>query len=82
MKYAKTKPDKGGRIIIPGEFRKALDMRQGEYVVLQLQGEEIRLYTMREAIRRSQERLSEYIPDDRSLVDELIAERRSEAARE
>ena len=34
------------------------------------------------AIRRAQEILAKYVPEGRSLADELIAERRAEAARE
>ena len=42
----------------------------------------VRIYTVREAIRHTQELVRTYIPEDRSLVDELIAERRPEANRE
>ena len=34
------------------------------------------------ALRRAQEIVAKYVPEGRSLVDELIAERRAEAARE
>lgn len=35
-----------------------------------------------EAIKRIQKLVATYVPDDVSLVDELIAERRTEASRE
>lgn len=38
--------------------------------------------TRRAAIRRIQEELRQFIPEGVSLVDELIADRRAEAARE
>ena len=34
------------------------------------------------AIKRAQEIVARYVPEGRSLADELIAERRAEAARE
>jgi AbrB family looped-hinge helix DNA binding protein len=79
VKYAKVKPDAAGRILIPREFRKALGIKTGEYVVLQLEDGELRVYTMNEAVRRSAAQLDKYIPQGRSLVDELIAERRAAA---
>jgi AbrB family looped-hinge helix DNA binding protein len=84
MRFAKVKLDAAGRILIPAELRKALDMRVGEYMALDLEREhcEIRVYTMRENTRRIHERMRPYWREGVSMVDELIAERRAEAARE
>ena len=83
MRYAKVRLDAAGRILIPAEFRKALDMRVGEYMALDLDSEqnEIRVCTMREAGRRIQEAVRPYKREGVSVVDELIAERRAEAKR-
>ena len=43
---------------------------------------ELRVRPMREVIRRVQERMKRYIPSGVSLADELIADRRREAADE
>jgi hypothetical protein len=52
-------------------------------VVLETRGDELRVRPYRKAIREAQAIIRKYIPDpDRSLVDELIAERRKEAERE
>lgn len=74
----------GGRIAIPKEFRKALRMVQGERVVLVLDvgARELRVLTVREGVRRAQATALQHNPEGRSMVDELIAERRAEAARE
>jgi hypothetical protein len=40
------------------------------------------VYTIDAAIRRAQALVRQYVPAERSLVDELIADRRAEAARE
>ncbi len=82
MKTVRAKVAEGGRIVIPAEYRKTLGIEIGDNVVLQLEDGEVRLFTIDEAIRRAQEIVRQYVPEGRSLVDELIAERRAEAARE
>lgn len=74
---------KGGRIVIPGAFRKALGLSVGDDLVMEVKDGELHARSLQAAIRRAQKMVREYIPDDdRSLVDELIAERRAEAVRE
>ena len=73
----------GGRVVIPAEFRKALGVEIGDDMLIQLKGEELRLRSRQAAIKRVQAMVRKYLPDEsRSLADELIAERREEAARE
>ena len=73
----------GGRVVIPAEFRKALGVGIGDDMLIQLKGEELRLRSRQAAIKRVQAMVRKYLPDEsRSLADELIAERREEAARE
>ena len=58
-------------------------LKFGDDMVIELTGDELRLRSRRAAIKRVQAMVRQYIPDDkRSLADELIAERRAEAARE
>lgn len=84
MEYAKAKLDDAGRLLIPAKFRKALEMRKDEWITLELDPDEreLRVFTVWEAIRRSQESFRKYSTPGRSEVDEFIAERRAEAARE
>ena len=73
----------GGRVVIPARFRKALGVDIGDDMVMELQDDELRLRSRQAAIKRVQAMVRKYIPDEkRSLADELIAERREEAARE
>jgi AbrB family looped-hinge helix DNA binding protein len=78
MTQVKAKLGEGGRIVIPAEYRQALGLQVGDEVILRLEGRELRIYTLNQAIRRAQELVNRYIPKERSLADELIAERRSE----
>jgi antitoxin PrlF len=78
MNQVKTKLAEGGRIVIPAEYRQALGLQVGDEVILRLEGKELRIFTLNQAIRRAQELVNRYIPQERSLADELIAERRLE----
>jgi AbrB family looped-hinge helix DNA binding protein len=80
-RVAKIAP--GGRVVIPAEFRRALGVKIGDDMVIELADDELRLRSRQSAIKQVQAMVRKYIPDDgRSLADELIAERREEAARE
>jgi AbrB family looped-hinge helix DNA binding protein len=80
--HVRTKVDEGGRIVIPAEFRRALGWQPGEVVVLSLEEGEVRVVSIDESIRRVQEWVRSFVPEGHSLSEELIAERRAEAARE
>jgi AbrB family looped-hinge helix DNA binding protein len=70
----------GGRIVIPAPYRQALGLNEGDQVMLSLVDDEVRLTSRLAKIREAQELLSRYVPQEVSLVDELIAERRREGA--
>ena len=72
---------KGGRVVIPAAYRKALGLRPGDEVLLTLEDGEIRIVSIRQAVARAQSLLRRYIPEGRNLSGELIKERREEAAR-
>ena len=77
-----TKIDKNGRVFIPAEFRQELGLNPGDRVVVKLRDGELQILPHEVAVKRMRELIARYIPPERSLVDELIAERRAEAARE
>lgn len=78
MLHIRAKLAEGGRIVIPAEYRQAMGLQVGDDVILQLDGEELRIFTISQSIKRAQELVSRYIPRDRSLSEELLAERRRE----
>ena len=77
-----TKVTEGGRIVIPAKIREALDIRIGENVSLQVEDNELRIRTSREALKRLQQLVRKHVSPDRSIVDEFLRERREEAARD
>lgn len=78
----RTTVAEGGRVVIPAEYRKALGLQVGDAVILRLEENELRLVTLDQAIARAQAVVRRYVPADRSLSEELLAERRREAERE
>ncbi len=82
MRDFKTKLGKGGRIVIPTEYRRELGVEPGDEIILHLDEEGLRLYTPAQAVARAQSLVRNYVPEERSLSEELISERREESARE
>jgi AbrB family looped-hinge helix DNA binding protein len=76
--------EKSGRILIPAEIRRRLNLVGGESeVILSLDDTGIvRLTTQQQTLQRIQTILNERLGPDRSLADELLADRRREAAQE
>jgi len=71
-----------GRLVIPAAIREALGLAENEVIDLRVVDGELRIATMRERLRRAQERAKKYIPAGVSLADELSAERREAAKHE
>lgn len=71
-----------GRLVIPVQFRRAMGLQIGESVTLRLDEHGLHILTQRQRIARAQAMLKKYVGPERSLADELIAERRLEAKRE
>ena len=72
----------GGRIVVPARLRQELGLRTGDRVILDVAEGELRVRSLDAAIRRAQELVAAYVAEGVSLADELIRERREEAARE
>ena len=76
------KVSEGGRVVIPAELREKYHIEVGDSVVWRDEGDGLRLFSRRNGIRRAQQVLAKYRRPGESAVDELIRERRDEAARE
>jgi AbrB family looped-hinge helix DNA binding protein len=71
-----------GRLVLPAEIRKRLNLRQGDQLLVTVQPDgTLRLASPRLAVRETRG-LYRARARHRSLADELIAERRAEARRE
>jgi AbrB family looped-hinge helix DNA binding protein len=71
-----------GRLVLPAQVRRRLDLHSGDRLILQMEPDgSVRMTSAAELARRFQGAFAAEEPE-RSLVDELIAERREEARRE
>ncbi len=75
----KTKLSQGGRIVIPAKYRKAIGLEIGDEVVMRVEHGEITLSVIQRSIERAQDTVRQYVAKNRSLVKELISERRKAA---
>jgi AbrB family looped-hinge helix DNA binding protein len=73
-----TKLTEGGRIVIPADIRKSLQINIGDEVVLLLEEDSLLIVSKQTALRRAQELVSRYA-SNRELASELIIERTQEA---
>jgi AbrB family looped-hinge helix DNA binding protein len=71
-----------GRIVIPAAMREAMGIEDNDVLDLRVVDGELRIATMRERLRRAQERVCKLVPAGVSLADELSAERREAAKHE
>jgi AbrB family looped-hinge helix DNA binding protein len=77
------KMSEGGRVVIPAEIRRSLGLKEGDTVLFEVRDGEVVLTTRRTRIARAQAMFRQFVPaGSPSLADELIAERRAEAAKE
>ena len=76
------KVSEGGRVVVPVEIRKALGIKDGDTVLWELVDGDARLTTRRARLEQARKLFQQYFPKQkgRSMVADLIAERRAEAA--
>jgi len=77
-----TTVGKGGAVQLPAAFLAALGVEEGDHVQLSCVGDTVRILGRRAALQELQKQVRSYVPEGVSLVDELLVERKAEAARE
>jgi bifunctional DNA-binding transcriptional regulator/antitoxin component of YhaV-PrlF toxin-antitoxin module len=81
MRQVSVRVEKTGRILIPVEMRRRMNIVEGETeVLLNIDDTDaIRLSTRRQALERIRAELRKRTPPTVSMADELLADRRREA---
>lgn len=78
----RARVDSVGRVVIPAEVRHRFGVEQGDEVIVELDDRGIHITTATQALNDAQDYLASYVSPGESIADELIRERREEAARE
>ena len=71
---------KAGRFVVPAAMRAAMGVGEGDRLVVTLEGDALRVESQKSVIARVQAALRPLAKPGVSVVDELIADRRREAA--
>jgi bifunctional DNA-binding transcriptional regulator/antitoxin component of YhaV-PrlF toxin-antitoxin module len=71
-----------GRVLLPAEVRKAMQLEEGDVLTGWLKGGELRMHSHLHGLRKIQTEASSMTKGTVYASDELIAERRAEAAKE
>jgi AbrB family looped-hinge helix DNA binding protein len=83
MMAVRARVSESGRLSLPADFRKSVGLDRGGEVVVTLDGNEIRIRTIDEAVAQAQALTKQLIGDKPgSSVDDFLTERRREAAQE
>ena len=72
----------GGRLVIPADARQKLHLDEGAEVVIEVDDHGLRIAGLQQTVKDVQQYFRQFVPEGVSVVDELIRERREEAARE
>lgn len=78
MNDVQARMSEGGRIVIPAEFRRQLNLKEGDLIRIRLEDGVVRVTPARTALHRACELTSQYVFPQRSLANELVTERRQE----
>jgi AbrB family looped-hinge helix DNA binding protein len=78
MQEHRTKINENGRLVIPAIYRKALDIKAGDEVILRLEEDELHISNTKHALKRARQLVKQYIGVKTNLTDSLINDRRKE----
>ena len=80
-----VKMSEGGRVVIPAELREQLQFKQGDQLLMEVKNGALVVTSKAQRIAQMRDEIRAAMPPveaGRSLADELITERRAEAAKE
>ncbi len=73
---------KGGRVVIPAAMRAALAVQEGDLLLLEMTGDELKIISYGTNLRRIQAAVVALAPSEVSFTESVIDDRRREAVRE
>lgn len=72
----------GGRLVIPAAMRAALGMKVGDRVTVELDDNQLRIYSFKEGLRQAREIIGKYLPADVDPVEDFLRWKREQSALE
>lgn len=72
----------GGRVVIPADIRQGLGVREGDELLITRDGDGIRMTTVQQAVKEVQAFFGQFKKPGESMVDDFLASRREETAKE
>ncbi len=82
MEHYRVSISANGRMVLPASLRQQLHVEGGGLLVIREDEGRLVLESVDDAVRRAQALVRRYAPATQGVTDELIAERRADAARE
>ena len=82
MEHYRVSISANGRMVLPANLRQQLHVEGGGLLVIREDEGRLVLESVDDAVRRAQALVRRYAPDAQNVTDELLAERRADAARE
>lgn len=79
---SRVRVDPAGRIVIPADLRTQFRIEPGDDLLISPGADALEVRTFRQVVRQAQAAFAPYKRPGHSVVDELLRERREEAARE
>lgn len=80
--FYRLKVDSSGRLLLPSESKSRHRISNGDTVVIVDDGEGLHIKTREQLLTDVQAHFARHVPRDVSLVDEILADRRSEIERD
>lgn len=75
----KVTMNESGRIVIPAIYRRKLNLKAHEELIINLYDGELRLTPLNRVVKNVQERIKKYNPNHESLTDMLTVDRREDS---
>jgi AbrB family looped-hinge helix DNA binding protein len=82
MEVHRARIGENGRLVIPAQLRRELGLKNGDEVILRVEDGDLRVSTVRAAFERVRRLVAKHVPREVDLVEDLIEERKREAALE
>ncbi len=82
MEHYRVQIAANGRMVLPASLRQQLHVEGGGLLIIREDEGRLVLESVDDAVRRAQALVRRYAPEAQSVTDELLAERRADAARE